>query len=273
MLGYNSRNSLTNIYLDMKKNLYLLSCGILLCSCSEPTDVVTGHARIILSNSAPVVTPVAASPLSLAPAPQQKVEEPAPAATAETVVEPQVEEKAQPSKNSLFAQNQPKVEQPASPVETAVVQAPTPEIKTEISVPAAPEIKPVAETAAPAAEEAVKTTEELVVKSTPVSQNQPVVSAPASAEIKKPEVTLPEPRIVKPAVSQNQPVVTSPAPIATEKPQVTTSAPITVKPKVSQNQPATTAPRGVNYRNSATGQPVKRKYPIMPGQNRGLRNR
>ena len=119
----------------------------------------------------------------------------------------------------------------------------------------------------------MKTTEELVVKSTPVSQNQPVVSAPASAEIKKPEVTLPEPRIVKPAVSQNQPVVTSPAPIATEKPQVTTSAPITVKPKVSQNQPATTAPRGVNYRNSATGQPVKRKYPIMPGQNRGLRNR
>ena len=35
----------------MKRNLYLLSLGLVLCSCSEQYDVVTGHARIITKST------------------------------------------------------------------------------------------------------------------------------------------------------------------------------------------------------------------------------
>lgn len=233
----------------MKKSFYLLSSGILLCSCSEPTDVVTGHARILLSNSAPVVT-TAATSLTLAPAQQPKVEAPVvQAPPAEAVAETTSQEQEEPAKTTLFTQNQPEVKQPAPPVEITEIQAPT------------PEVNPAAEITTSVPENMVQKKEEAEAKISPVAQNQPTVSTPAPAEQEKP------------AVSQNQPVITPPALEAAEKPQVSTPAPVTVKPRVSQNQPATTAPRGVNYRNITTGQPVKRKYPIMPGQNRGLRNR
>ncbi|MBR2145371.1 MAG: hypothetical protein IJ956_07505, partial [Akkermansia sp.] len=57
----------------MKRNLYLIAAGLVLCSCTEPGDVVTGYARIITKNQPVVSVPVAKpSPVSApvaAPAP------------------------------------------------------------------------------------------------------------------------------------------------------------------------------------------------------------
>ena len=206
----------------MKRNLYLLSVGLVFCSCSEPEDVVTGHARVIMK-SAPVqnVEPV---PVSL-PAPPEKTVSvtPAPEPIRETPSKP------------VIAQNQPVTTEPA-----AAPAAPAPEEK-----PVEIQSKPSPEPPAPAAEE--KT-------ATPFFSQQQ-----KNAEVIE----------TKPAPTPVQ--VTTPAPVPAPKPLAVIPA-RKVKPAVSQRQPATTSP-GSYYRTPQTISPARRSYPIMPGQNRGLKNR
>lgn len=174
----------------MKRNLYLLSLGLVMCSCTEPGDIVTGHARIVLKNQPAVVE---------APAPiQEPVATPAP----EPVATP-----------APVAEEQPALEQKA---------------------PSSAEPAP-----APAVEKKGTTSlfgQQQKEGSTPVSTAE---AAPAPAP--------------KPAPAAAQPRV--------------------IKPSVSQMQPKTTTPRGVHYSTPQVTQPAKRTYPIMPGQNRGLKNR
>ena len=83
-------------------------------------------------------------------------------------------------------------------------------------------------------------------------------------------------------------VVTKPAPVAAPAPQYVTPQPVVQQPvvqqrpvytsthntnPVSQQQPAVTAPAAPNWNTPQRVNPQKRAYPIMPGQNRGLRNR
>lgn len=195
----------------MKKNLIILTSGLLLCSCVDTKyDVVTGHARVISSSyhgsAQPVVRAetqpvVAAEPVQIAPAPAPAVPKPVPVAPARS--------------------NPVSLQQPA-----VAHVAPKP-------VPAAP-----AEPVMPAK------------KTTPVAQHQPaVVPPPAPAPVVTPSPVA-KPIIEKPAPGQLYVVV---------KPQ-----PVPAAPKatiVSQKQPAAVTP------------PAPRSYPVMPGQNRGLRTR
>ena len=236
----------------MKRNLYLLSIGLLLCSCSESYDTITGHARVITRNTpvtssviTPEEAPVAAA--SVAPQPAE--------APVSTSTEPQYQSTgaeaaaasvtAASAPTPLFSQNQPK---PAEPDQPTIVKADTP---------AAPEVKK---------EERAPIPEYLLATPAPVAQ----------VEEKKPE----------PIVTQKQPVTTVP-PIETQaqitastgnqdKPTIITKSqpapvvsatPLMVKPKstpVAQQQPSYSEPRT---------QSTKRTYPVMPGQNRGLRRR
>ena len=89
------------------------------------------------------------------------------------------------------------------------------------------------------------------------AQVQPVTTAPVAPIVKE------EP---KPVVAQVQPVTATPA--APVLQPVSTAPATVVRPRaaVSQQQPRTTSP----YQ---TEQKAKRRYPVMPGQNRGLRSR
>ena len=92
----------------MKRNLYLLSIGLVLCSCSEPTDVVTGHARVITKSApAPVAAPVAAAVVA-EPAPAPEIVTPAPAPEPVEVTAPEPVEEA-----PVLSQNQPVTTEPA----------------------------------------------------------------------------------------------------------------------------------------------------------------
>ncbi|MBR5878652.1 MAG: hypothetical protein IKY91_03805, partial [Akkermansia sp.] len=114
-----------------------------------------------------------------------------------------------------------------------------------------------------------------------VAQQQPVTTAPA--EVKKPEPVVaqpqpakitppPAPAPVQPQVyvpsNQNKAIIitkTQPAPTVTGTPLM--ASPSVVKPRttpVAQQQPRYSTPQA---------QPKKRSYPVMPGQNRGLRRR
>ena len=261
----------------MKRNLYLLSIGLVLCSCSEPTDVVTGHARIIMKN-----TPV------VAPAPVAEVAAPVVVTAPELPKADYVVEKPTP----VVSQNQPVTTEPA-PAPTIIEEKPAPApvaqnqpVTTEPSPAPAPvevdkpviQRKPVTETvAAPAPVEKKPV-------ATPVAQNQPATTEPAPAT--KPAAAASAATIV----SQTQPggatiisstpapVVTPvaaavPAPVAAPAPKPVATQPQVVRPAVSQQQPRTTAPTSSGYRTPQTYQSKKRSFPIMPGQNRGLKNR
>ena len=194
----------------MKRNLYLLTAGLVLCSCTEPGDVVTGYARIV-TKSSPVAPPV----VQPAPAPVQA----APVATVRPA--------------------------PSAPVkEQFVIEAPV--IQPE----------PIAQPA-PA----------------PVATQPTIITKPAPAAV----AAAPAPVVYPPVVSQQQPVVTTPAPApapaATQKPVAQVTHPVYSAP-VSQQQPVlSTPPARVDWNSPRQVAPKKRDYPIMPGQNRGLRNR
>lgn len=133
---------------------------------------------------------------------------------------------------------------------------------------------------------------------------QPVVVTPAPAPQTPPaSKPVPEPTVRKaptapvavpgaqyvvqhhepaPAAAQKQPRVLPPAPAPAPQPApYTQPQPVaqavsiyqsTDSSPVAQNQPATTPPPGVQWHTPQL-RPQKKKYPIMPGQNRGLRNR
>ena len=120
----------------MKRNLYLLSMGLVLCSCSERYDVVTGHARIV-TKSTPVVEYATVPEPEPAPAPQPapvSQPDPEPIQVAEPgvdyVIEPvnESEEKSPaPDSRALVSQNQPALVEPAPiPQEKPVQPEPTP---------------------------------------------------------------------------------------------------------------------------------------------------
>lgn len=231
----------------MKRNLYLLSIGLVMCSCTEPGDVVTGHARILLKNQPTVVAvpaPEAVAPPAPAPEPEA-TPAPAPKTVATPAPEP-VEEKP------VLAQNQPVTTEPTpAPAEESTVIAQ--------KQPASAEPAP-----APKAEPTVETMPAPVTQE-PVEVKSVVQPAPAPVEEKK---------TATPFFSQQQKdaaaIATKPTPAPAPAP---VAQPRVVKPTVSQQQPATTTPRGVNYRTPQVTQPVRRSFPIMPGQNRGLKNR
>ena len=280
----------------MKRNLYLLSLGLVLCSCSEQYDVVTGHARII-TKSAPVIEEVPASePVIAAPAIETVAEvTPAPApeiVVAEPASAPAIEEtpssvvsQNQPvltepppapevAATPLFAQSQPETTEPAQPViiaaepapalaaaeevvKTALKEeeklAPAPEVKQE-SAPVIAQQQPVTTTPTPAPQEEVK-------KPTPVvAQPQPVAVTPGPAPT--------QPQVYVPAANQDKPVIitkTQPAPTVTAQPLMVKPAEVKPRtPSVTQQQPRYSTPQA---------QPKNRSYPVMPGQNRGLRRR
>lgn len=272
----------------MKRNLYLLSLGLVLCSCSEQYDVVTGHARIITKSTpvieaAPAAEPVIAAPAietvaEMTPAPEIVTEEPAPVPAVEekpaSVVsqnQPALTEPApapEAAATPLFAQSQPETAEPAQPVIIAAEQAPVETPKEEAkpapvitqnqpatSEPApAPEVKQDSATASAAPQEEVK-------KTTPVvAQQQPAAVTPPPAPA--------QPQVYVPAANQDKPIIitkTQPAPTVTAQPLMV--KPEGVKPKttpVAQQQPRYSTPQT---------QPKKRSYPVMPGQNRGLRRR
>lgn len=206
----------------MKRNLYLLTLGLVLCSCSEPGDVVTGHARIVLKTDPAPVATVAEVPTPEVVTPAPEVVTPAPVDPA-PAPEPVIDE----PETSAVAQNQPVTTEP-EPAST-----PQPFFSQ-------------------------KQSEATVITST--QPTAPVVETPA-----------PEPKVTVHA-PQPKPVVTAPAP----KPQVIQAPapkPAPAKPVVTQQQPRATVPAGTSYYAPQTVQPKKRTYPIMPGQNRGLRNR
>lgn len=264
----------------MKQNLYLASLGLLLCSCSEPGDVVTGHARII-TKSSPVVAAAPALP------------QPAPLAE-EAVPEPQ----------TIISQNQPEVVEPLPPISSEIKE----EKPTIITKPA-PAPQPVVAEPTPAPEPVATAPEP---EPTVLSQNQPKVSEPPPVLEEKPVIVQKEElKKAKPApvskaesevtivkaqeeeeittdptviVGQKQPVtstpvkpalVTKPAPTPTPAPA---AAPRVIRPNassvVSQQQPAVSAPASsVNWNTPQVKPKALRTYPIMPGQNRGLRRR
>lgn len=220
----------------MKRNLYLLAMGVILCSCSDNTDIVTGRATVVLKNpvtTAPVVATPEAAPLPIAAAPvasvaapvaasvaeEQKAPEPVVkvAETAEVPAAPKSENARVQDTGFFLSQNQTETKV-IPPAPAPAVSTPAPAVQT---VAPAPEVKP----ATPA----------------------PVASAPAAA------------------------TVVTPTPAPTPKPTISTlnTSPHTTGTSVRQNQPRAIAPYGHNY----TNEPVKRNYPIMPGQNRGLRSR
>ncbi len=234
----------------MKRSLFLLSGGLLLCSCTSEYDVVTGHARILTGDYA--------GPLPLTRAQLEPVAQPV---AAQPVVTPPV---AAPTRPAVVSQRQPRQ---ASALPLAPATPAKPETKQ-------PEIKPVPETVTPAApDKKVETTGS-------VSQKQPAIASSAAAVKQAPK---PEPA-VKPApvkktptsgvsksVSQKQPAITAPpapAPAQVIEKREPGQLYVVVKPQqpaapatpVSQQQPRVTAP-------------ARKDVPVMPGQNRGLRNR
>ena len=280
----------------MKKNLYLLSLGILACSCSEPTDVVTGRARVIYT------TYPAAQAINVQPA-AEPVQAPAPAASVSLArdIEPATTTTTTTPKKPLASQNQPVTTAPdPMPIAEAPIVKPEPAPLPETTTPAprkslatqqqpattTPAHAPVAEKpeialsqefekqTVPGAQYVITTPKKQVTpqpeapapvtppvaaapKKAVATQVQPVTTAPvtppAKEEPKKPVVTQPQAVSIAPAVL---PVATSTAPATVVRPRAA----------VSQQQPRTTAP----YQ---TGQKEKRRYPVMPGQNRGLRSR
>ena len=244
----------------MKRNLYLLSLGVILCSCTESGDVVTGHARIIMPANVSSI---------YAPATMQK---PTVVTTPETVISQQQPATTEPSPAPVVEQKQPVTTTPEPVVEEkpAVVNTPEPEAAPAPAVALEPEV------VAP-----VTTPEPKPI----IAQNQPITTEPLPApaaettpivEQKQPVVTEPVPAAPapKPVVEQKQPVVTTPTvtvPAATPAPQPTMVAPRSNP--VSQQQPAATVPQSVNWNTPQTQPQVKRTFPIMPGQNRGLRAR
>lgn len=292
----------------MKRNLYLLSLGLVLCSCSEQYDVVTGHARVITKSTPVIEATPAPEPVISAPVIETVAEvTPAPApeiVAAEPVAAPAIEEKPssvisqnQPALTEptpapevvaatpLFAQSQPETTEPAQPViiaaEPAATQAATEEVakpapkEEEKPAPVISQNQPMTSEPAPAPE----------VKQEPapvIAQQQPVTTSPAPApqeEVKKPTqvVAQPQPSTVTPApapaqpqvyvqAAQDKPIIitkTQPAPTVTAQPLMV--KPSVVKPNpVAQQQPRYSTPQA---------QPKKRSYPVMPGQNRGLRRR
>lgn len=213
----------------MKRNLYLLAMGVILCSCSDNTDIVTGRATVVLKNPVTTMTPVVATPeaapLPIAAAPVASVAE------AQKAPEPEVKEAvaaevpAAPKENDarvqdtgfFLSQNQTETKE-IPPAPAPAVSTPAPAVQTVAPAPAVQTITPA-----------------------------PVASTPATA------------------------TVITPTPAPTPKPAISTlnTSPHTTGTSVRQNQPRTLAPYGLNYSN----EPVKRSYPIMPGQNRGLRSR
>lgn len=251
----------------MKRNLYLLSLGLLACSCSEPMDVVTGRAQIIMKNApAPVISRDIAKPAPLAAVkPQPVLVEAAPIQAPERNAATPVS----PSRRSLAAQNQPVAAAPApapkpvieEPVKPLVLQQPV-----EVKAAPQPKVKPVVVETKPVVTQSPGT-DFLVVKPAPtpkkavVSQQQPVTTLPAP----KPAIEAP----AKPVIEKKPVVVATPAPVkpVIEPAPVVTPPSVPAKPVVAQQQPRTTAPATAPQ----TTQPAKRRYPVMPGQNRGLR--
>ena len=87
----------------MKRTPYLLALGIILCSCSEPGDVVTGRARVVMKN---VPAP------ELAPLPVfEETPAPAIAAAPAPVIAPEVTATPEPAAapTPLYSQQQPVV--------------------------------------------------------------------------------------------------------------------------------------------------------------------
>ena len=260
----------------MKRNLYLLSIGVILCSCTESYDQVTGHARIITRN-APVIAPVTVpeeTPIAT------EAVEPVQVVSEQPVSVPELKE----TSTSVVAQNQPALTDPAPVAEAAPLFA---QNQPESAEPEQQTVIIKEEPAAPAAEVKEEVQPAATTQEQPVSvvaQNQPITTepAPAPAEEKKPEpviaqpqpaTTTPppapaQPQISVPAANQDKPVIvtkTQPAPVVTGTPLMV--SPTVVKPKstpVAQQQPRYSSPQA---------QPKKRSYPVMPGQNRGLRRR
>lgn len=205
----------------MKRNLYLLAMGVILCSCSDNTDIVTGRATVVLKNPVTTTAPVVATP------------EAAPLPIA------------------------------AAPVATSVAEAqkaPEPEVKVAeaTEVPAAPKED----------DERVQDTGFFLSQNQTETKEIPPAPAPAvSAPAPAVQTVAPAPVASTPATA----TVITPTPAPTPKPAISTlnTSPHTTGTSVRQNQPRTLAPYGHNYSN----EPVKRSYPIMPGQNRGLRSR
>lgn len=237
----------------MKRNLYILAAGLLVSSCIEPSDVVTGRARVVFKNQ-PVAAPapVAATPSApkaLPPAPKPVVEAPViekPIAKKIVEAKPEV---IKPDSSSLYVIEMPNQPAPESSETTGSKTFFSQTQPAAVETPAAP---------------AEPKKEQSVIK------NQPVTATPATEKKAEEEPA--------PFFSQNQnapTITTSPAGIApVPAPTPTTSTqPRTVSPSVAQQQPSTTSPTASQYRTPQSTLPTKRTYPIMPGQNRGLRNR
>lgn len=287
----------------MKKNLYLLSLGILACSCSEPMDVVTGHARVIYP-TAPATPVINVQPQA------ERVQSPAPkppvSLAPETKPEPATPKKAFISQNQpVLTAPEPIVEIPAKPVPALDPEVTSPNPKkvfisqsqpvttTPIPAPIAKIQEPAVETInVPGAQYVITTPKKEIIpqiqpaiqpvlKEVPVkpviSQVQPVTTAPVAPPVKE-----------KPVAAQMQPVTTAPAPIIKKEPVsvVAQVQPVTATPAAPVLQPVSTAPATVVSPRAAvsqqqprttspyqTGQKEKRRYPVMPGQNRGLRSR
>ena len=287
----------------MKKNLYLLSLGILACSCSEPMDVVTGHARVIYP-TAPATPVINVQPQA------ERVQPPAPkppvSLVPETKPEPATPKKAFISQNQpVLTAPEPIVEIPAKPVPALDPEVTSPNPKkvfisqsqpvttTPIPAPIAKIQEPAVETInVPGAQYVITTPKkeinpqiqpatQPVLKEVPVkpviSQVQPATTAPVAPPVKE-----------KPVAAQMQPVTTAPAPIIKKEPVsvVAQVQPVTATPAAPVLQPVSTAPATVVRPRAAvsqqqprttspyqTGQKEKRRYPVMPGQNRGLRSR
>lgn len=237
----------------MKRNLYLVAAGLILSSCTEPGDVVTGYARIVMKNQP---APVAVAPVvAPAPAPEPIVEAPAPAPEPQPIYTPE----------PVVAQNQPVTTEPEpviinEPVvaEPAVQTEPTPAAVVE-----AEEKKPQVEEK-PAAVVAPVT----AAAATPAvaAQQQPVTTTPPAARATV--VTRPAPAPAPVAAPVVAPKPQAPRVTPTQQ----AAAPRVQYNAVTQNQPVTTIPQQVNWRTPQKALP-KKDYPTMPGQNRGLRNR
>lgn len=266
----------------MKRNLYLLSLGLVLCSCSEQYDVVTGHARIITKSTpvieaTPVPEPVISAPVietvaEVTPAPAPEI------VAAEPVAAPAIEEKP----SSVISQNQPALTEPTPAPEVVAATPLFAQSQPETSEPAQSVIIAAEPAATQAAtEEVAKPAPKEEVKPAPViAQNQPTTSepdpapevkqetAPVIAQQQQPVTTSPapaQPQVYVPA-AQDKPIIitkTQPAPTVTAQPLMV--KPSVVKPNpVAQQQPRYSTPQA---------RPKKRSYPVMPGQNRGLRRR
>lgn len=171
----------------MKRNLYLIAAGLVLASCTEPGDVVTGYARVITRNQPVMATPVAKP--APAPAPVA-VTQPAPEQY-QVVTEPAPQPISQPER-AVVSQNQPIVAAPAA------APAPAPEVVVKPAPVPAPAV-----TVQPAP---VASRATVITKSTP---------APAAAPAPAPAVVQPSPYAVNrpnytSTVSQQQPAVSAP---------------------------------------------------------------